>query len=162
MELDADGSFEVTISAQEHPGNWIRPDGDSRNNFLPVRRIVGDWNDDLGHVSIEAVGPQITDDPERRAAESIMDAADYPKYPVEVYTIGLYDLYIKRADGKKNTAATMPGADVAASLIGSRSTTYVPGVYEIAPGEALIVEWKVPDSSYWSFQLGDMWSRPLD
>ncbi|MGX4688083.1 DUF1214 domain-containing protein [Streptomyces sp. JNUCC 63] len=163
FELGADGSFEVMISAQEHPGNWIRLDGDSPANFLLVRRIMGDWNDDLGDLSIEAVGPHIEDDdPEQRAAESIVDAASYLKYLVQVFTIGLYDLYIQRADGKKNAAASMPGADVATSLIGSRSTTYVPGVYEIAPDEALIVEWEVPDSSYWSFQLGDVWSRPLD
>jgi hypothetical protein len=56
----------------------------------------------------------------------------------------------------------MPGADVAKSLVGSQSTTYVPGVYEMEADEAIIIEWTPPDSDYWSVQLGDVWSRPLD
>jgi hypothetical protein len=56
----------------------------------------------------------------------------------------------------------MPGAEVKDSLIGSRSTVYVPAVFRLEPDQAILIEWDVPVSAYWSFQLGDVWSRPLD
>lgn len=46
-------------------------------------------------------------------------------------------------------------------MLGSPSTTYGLGAFELEPGEALLVEWKVPDTTYWSFQLQDVWSNPM-
>jgi hypothetical protein len=162
FEFDADGTADITFSAQEHPGNWIRLDGDSSFNWLVMRRILGDWEDDLGDfefVSATPAPPVL--DPTAEAAESITAAAHLVRYLVSAFTIGLHQLYIGRA-GDKNAWATMPGAEVKDSLIGSRSTVYVPAVFQIGADEAVVVEWDVPESAYWSFQVGDIWSRPLD
>jgi hypothetical protein len=47
-------------------------------------------------------------------------------------------------------------------LLGSSSSVYGLGVYKIEPDEALLIEWQPPNSAYWSFQTGDVWSRSLD
>lgn len=163
FELGQDDSFEIVISATEHPGNWIRISPDSTYNFLLIRAIMGDWNDELPTMTLEALGPPPPAlDPDRVAADSLDSATALFNYLVDVYMIGLYDIYMMRAGGNKNQWVTMPGAEVATSLIGSQSTTYVPGVYEIETDEALIIEWPVPESDYWSVELGDVWSGPLD
>lgn len=158
----ADGTIELVFSAQEHPGNWIRLDGGSSFNWLVMRRIMGDWTDDLGDFEfIEATPAPPVTDPIAEAAESIVAAAHLAGFLVTAFTIGLHQVYQARADGP-NTWATMPGTEVKDSLIGSRSVVYVPAVFKLAAGEAAVVEWDVPDSAYWSFQLADVWSRPLD
>ncbi len=157
-----DGTIDLVFSAQEHPGNWIRLDSDSAFNWLVMRRILGNWTDDLGDFEFTSAtpAPEITD-PTAEAAESIAAAAHLVRYLVNAFTIGLHTLYAARAGGV-NTWATMPGAEVKDSLIGSRSTVYVPAAFRIEPDEALLIEWDVPVSAYWSFQVGDVWSRPLD
>jgi hypothetical protein len=42
--------FEIILSAQKQPGNWVPLDGDSKFNFLMIRRALGDWYDDPGEV----------------------------------------------------------------------------------------------------------------
>lgn len=165
FDIGADGTFDVVLSATKQPGDWIELSAESDRNFLLMRRILGDWNDDLGEMHIEVVEepeglePMADGDP---IASAIASAADFMKYLTRVFTVGLYDIYMDRAGGKKNAWAAMPGADVATSLIGSRSTTYCPAVFEIKADEAVIVEWDAPDSAYWSFQVGGVWSQPLD
>jgi hypothetical protein len=127
-----------------------------------MRRILGDWEDDLGDFEFVHATPALpVEDPTAEAAESITAAAHLVRYLVSAFTIGLHQLYIGRAGGR-NAWATMPGAEVKDSLIGSRSTVYVPAVFQIGADEAVVVEWNVPASAYWSFQVGDIWSRPLD
>ena len=157
-----DGTIELVFSAEEHPGNWIRLAGDSPFNWLVMRRIMADWTDDLGDFEFTSATPALpVDDPVVEAAESIAAAAHLVRYLVTVFTIGLHSLYAARAGGL-NAWATMPGAEVKDSLIGSRSTVYVPAAFRIEPDEAIVITWDVPQSAYWSFQLGDVWSRPLD
>lgn len=165
FDIGEDGTFEVVLGASEKPGDWIKLDAGSEANFLLIRRIVGDWNDDLGEIHIEVL--DAPDDPEPMGegdpiAVALDSAAHFMIYLTDVFTVGLYNLYVTRAENKKNAWAAMPGAEVATSLIGSRSTTYCPAVFEIRPDEALVLEWDVPTSAYWGFQVGDVWSRPLD
>jgi hypothetical protein len=165
FQLGDGGSFEVVISATEHDGNWIRLDPDSDYNFILIRRIVGDWHDDLGTLSLTDVSPSMDCtagpqwDEDMQAA--ISSGTRFLTYLVRDYIVGLYDLYIERAGGRKNSWATMPGKDFSTWLIGSPSVTYVPGIYDLSHDEAVIVEWDPPASAYWSIQLGDVWSRPL-
>jgi hypothetical protein len=163
FQLGPDGSFEIVVSAERHPGNWIAIAAESNCNFVLVRAIMGDWNDELPSLSIQADGPPPTpEDPDTAACEAVVAATHFFTYLVEVYMVGLYDIYLDRAGGQKNDWAKMPGTEVTTALIGSRTTTYVPGVYQLAADEAIIIEWTPPDSDYWSAQVGDVWSRPLD
>lgn len=166
FELGPDGSFEVTVSAEERSGNHIRLHTKSDLNFILIRRIMGDWNDDLGTLTIDEIDTALDC---REAPQwdvdmvSAIDAgAAFVTYLVRTYVVGLYEIYRSRAGGEKNAWAAMPGQDVATWLIGSPSVTYAPAVFEINREEALIIEWVPPDSAYWSVQIGDVWSRPLD
>ena len=45
LEVDADGNFEVVLSADEHDGNWMRIDGD--HPTLTVRHFFYDWDTEM-------------------------------------------------------------------------------------------------------------------
>ncbi|MET0545032.1 MAG: DUF1214 domain-containing protein [Caulobacterales bacterium] len=161
---NADGTFDVIISATKSGGNWIPLDPSSNYNFIFIRRAVSDWNDERGELHIELIdGPLDYDDrDEARLAERLSAAADFLTYLVVKWNVGIYDLYLSKNDGVKNTLAVVPGSAIAKEFMGSPATIYTWGIYEIADDEALIIESDVPDAGYWSYQLMNVWCRPFD
>jgi hypothetical protein len=163
FELGPDGEFELILSATEHEGNWVRLDGDSDYNFLQSRRILRDISDNPGSMQIERLDDAPIDAPLDPAAMArrFEHATHLLEFLIRDYAIGLYDMYIKGA-GAKNKLWIVGGKDIS-DILGSPSTTYGLGVYDIEPDQAIIVEWEPPaQSAYWSWQLGDVWSRSLD
>ncbi|MCY4426750.1 MAG: DUF1214 domain-containing protein [Halieaceae bacterium] len=162
FEVNADGSFEIIMSAEEHPGNWIALDGESEFNFVIVRRWFGEWSDDVGSMDIEMLEPLngYSEFDEGALAMRLNMAAHFVTFLVEEWSIGLHDLYIKNAGGT-NKLWYMGGEELV-DLLGSPSTSYGLGVFDCAEDEALIIESGLPESAYWSYQLGDVWSKSLD
>jgi hypothetical protein len=158
-----DGRFELVISAQEQPGGWIRLDGRSSLNFVVVRQIFRSIGDAPGDLVVERVGTTATvpETSEDAIAERLSGAAELLRYFVREFVVGLYDVYLKLA-GEANRIALVVGQDIASNLIGSPSTTYGLGTYDLEPHEALLIELAPSRSTYWSVQLGDVWSHALD
>jgi Protein of unknown function (DUF1214) len=155
----SDGSFALSAG----PGDEdIHLDGQGLN-FILVRRILTDVSGNPGELLVGRLGghaPAPETNPDAMA-DRLEHAAHMLRFIVGEWCVGLYDLYINAAGGK-NRLAHIPGQELAANIAGSPSTTYGLGIYELEPDEALIVEWDPPDSAYWSFQLGDVWSNALD
>ena len=161
VELASDGgAFDLT--AAPSPDAELRL-GDGGLNYVLIRRILGDISDDAGEIVIERVGgpeplPETND---TVIAERLDAAAHFLRFLVREWAVGLYDMYIGAAGGK-NRLAHIAGKDLAANIAGSPSTTYGLCVWELAPDEALVLEWDVPDSLYWGMQIADVWSNALD
>lgn len=160
-------NFEFTVSAAKHEGNWIQLDGESRYQFILVRRTLADWHDDPGELYIEMLDQPTDSDheadefDEQSMVERIDRAADFARYIVEQWNIGLYDMYLAARDGDKNAMGLLPG--VVTSEVGNPVSNYAMGIFELEDDEALIVELdEIPDSAYWSLQLGNVWSRSLE
>ncbi|MCY4426814.1 MAG: DUF1214 domain-containing protein [Halieaceae bacterium] len=162
FEYNDDGTFELLLSASEQKGNWIKLDGGSDFNFILIRRWFGDTGDDMGEMNIEMLEPleNYSEFSEAALARRLDMASYFITFLVEDWTIGLADLYSKNAGGK-NKFWYVRGAELV-DLLGSASPSYGLGVFELARDEALIIESDVPDSAYWSYQLGDIWSKSLD
>lgn len=163
FDVGADGSFEAIISGQPEAGNHIAIDPNSPYNFIWLRRILGDWADDVGSFHIELIG-----EPERVDAEPIddfatrLDRAGYlASYLLKNWSVGLYGWYESLAGGF-NKAAFLEGARLSDRDVGSLAAYYAGFLYKIAPDEALIIEGEVPQGVYWGVQLGDVWSTSLD
>src|SRR5262245_44269455 len=138
---DGDGSFDLVISADEQPGNWIRLNPGSLN-FVIVRRILAAITDDMGEMRLERIGgrePAPETDPDS-VAERLNLAAGLLRFFVREWCVALYDTYIKAARGK-NRFALIEGEALASDVLGSPSTVYGLSVYELEPDEALLVEW---------------------
>ena len=166
FEIKPDGSFEIIISATRHEGNWIALDPDSRYQFLLFRRFMNDWNDKKPEMAIERIS-EIPDDfydadefDEVAMAARIDMATAYLKYLIRDFNLNLYEWYLGNAKGW-NSMTFLPGTIT--STVGSPSSNYAMTMFDLEEDEALIIEMdKVPDGVYWSFQLGDVWSRSLN
>jgi len=178
FDIAPDGSFEFIVSAREHPGNWIRLDPESRYQFLLFRRFMNDWNDARPEMRLERISP-IPDDfydaeefDEAAMAARIDMARAFLRYLIRDFNMNLYEWYLGNAsqgddrpvEGSErgfNRLAFLPGTIT--STVGSPSSNYAMAIYDLAEDEALIVELdQLPDGAYWSFQLGDVWSRSLN
>ena len=160
---DADGNFEVTFSAERgNAEHWIPLAPDSERNYVLLRRFFGDWYGDMGELEVTLQGDAEPHDfaDEAAVARRIEAATSYLGYMVRRYTIQLYDFYRDSAGGMNLVDYT--AGETVTDIAGNPSTTYGWGVLQVPPGQAVIVEQELPDSAYWSFQIGDVWSRPLD
>lgn len=161
---DADGNFAVILSADPHDGDWLPLDPGSDYNFLFIRRFFDDSYGDRGALDIELLdGPIDNRDLDEAAmARRILRAADSLSFLVEKWNIGIYDLYLARNRGKKNSLAVVPGGEIASDSAGSPKTTYTWGIFDIQDDEALIIEFEVPKAAFWSVQIQDVWTRPIN
>lgn len=160
-----DGSFEITCSAERGAAeHWIPLDPGSERNYILVRRFFDDWFVDMGEleITVDGEGPPgpFTFTDEVALARRIEAATSYLRYLVLRFTIGLYDFY-RDAAGRVNRIDYSAGESIL-DIAGSPTTYYGWGVIEVGPDDAVIVEQELPDSAYWSFQLGDVWSRPIE
>jgi len=160
---DTQGRFEITCSAERGDAeHWMPLDPESSHNFVLIRRWLDDWCADTGVLEVELQGgaePFGFDD-ESALARRIEAGASYLRYLVERYSIGLYDHYLRSAGGP-NRIDYIEGETIP-EIAGNPVTYYGWGVLRIGPDDAVIVEQEMPESAYWSFQLGDVWSRPVD
>jgi Protein of unknown function (DUF1214) len=166
FDINDDGSFEVILSASEEKGNWIKLDPDVDYQFMLVRRALVDWQADPGNLRVERISeiPENYYDydefDEDAMANRIRRATGFVKYLVNNFNIALYDTYLANA-GETNRLTLLPGTTT--SEIGNPVSNYAMAIFDLDPDEALIMHMdKAPDGAYWSFQLGDVWSRALD
>jgi len=166
FHIEPDGSFEITLSADKHQGNWMALSRDCPYHFILFRRFMGDWNQDPGKLTLERVSELPLDHydadefDEAAIADRIDRATDFLRYLIRDFNLGLYDSYV-RVGGGLNNMAFLPGTIT--SQVGSPTSNYAMAVFDLADDEALVVELdRVPDGAYWSFQAGDVWSRSLN
>ena len=186
FEIGPDGAYEIQVSATEKPGNWMKLDPTSGYNFLLFRRATGDWNQEPASLHIERVSPlpnnHYDDDEfdEVTMADRLDRATAFLRYCVRDFAMNLYEWYRGNAatdeDGGEtrtrvgaeddsdrgfNRLSFLPGTIT--STVGSPTSNYAMAIFNLAEDEALIVELdEVPDGVYWSYQLGDVWSRSLN
>lgn len=166
MEVAADGSYEITIGGPKRKGNWIALDETSNCNFVFIRRLLTKYgNEDVGSYRIERltpVGPEYYEREEfdeAAMAERIHRAEMLMRINIVAWTIGIYDFAMAGTHGHVNTMHLAPGLVYEGA---SQLSRYAQGVFSIHDDEALIVELeRTPDSLYWGFMLGDVWSRCL-
>ncbi len=160
----ADGRFEVILSATPRDGHWLALDEQSRCNFVFIRRFHDDWYVDRGELDIELLdGPVDNGDTDAAAmAGRIRRAADLMTFLVKVWNIDIYDLYLRKNDGRKNRLAVVPGSEIAADAAGSPNTIYSWGVFDIQEDEALLIECDAPRAGFWSYQIQNVWTKPIN
>ena len=167
FKIEPDGTFEVILSPEKHAGNWIRVDPTVGYQFILIRRALPNWDGDPGELSLERIS-ELPDDhydadefDEAAMATRIRRAALFLRYLTHDFNINLYDWYGKNSNTQKNNLTLLPGT--VTSEVGSPTSQYAMAVFELNDDEALLIEMdRKPDGAYWSFQLGDVWSRSLD
>ena len=157
LTVNADGSFEVILSKQQKPSNWLKlADG---YGTLVVRQTYSDKKRQThaelklerleGHVQPPPLTAEAMDQGLASAASLIHACAMiFPNW----------------AKGFKKHANQLPQFDPALSRMfgGDPNITYYHSYWELAADEALIIETTPPECDYWNFQLNNYWMESLD
>jgi hypothetical protein len=160
-ELDvADGTLEIVVGPDEHPGNWLPTD--PRARILTIRQYQYEWEHDrVASFSIERLDTRGVPAPEPTpadVAEAINRAARWVERSLHYWA-----RHSTRDGGAPpneiGPPATPPG--------GAPHIAYAAGQWSLGPDESLLVTTDLPDADYWCwvahsqpwFDSGDFASR---
>ena len=155
MEVDSDGSFVITVDADE-PGdrpNHVRS-GPTAHEFY-IRDVMLDWGrDDPNHLEIVRLG-----DPPAAPARTFDEQAELTVRFMEHYA----DFTGKMSHGTmKRPANEFALAWSADHTGGLRNQVYVGGRYDIADDEAFVVDVSDGGAEYFTVPIATMWGTTLD
>lgn len=158
IECDENGQFELILSPDPHPGNWIKT---SPNTFrVTFRQFFGDWeNERPMQAVIEREGdnqPPSTLTPER-LRQGLLAAADWLEFSSR-YWAEKMDLWKER-----------PGEFISFRELEKRKIDATPGgvplicYWHAQPDEAVIISVTPPKPlAYWNLEFGSYWFETMD
>ena len=151
LKVDADGYFEIVLSADERAGNWMRIEGE--HPTLTVRHFFYDWNTEVpSSLHIERLGGPV---------EAKHHAVD-PDHAVTRQLVALGDFvhdnlqFFLQFGGAAPANGFLPPIDRTAMGAAAENKPVI-GRWELSDDEALILEIEPPQGVYWSFSLGNPW-----
>jgi len=159
LEVEPDGTFEVSVSPDPRPGNWLRSDAISTG--LLVRQFFATPDD---------VEPMVL------TLENLT-AGDEPPAPLALDTVvaalqraaGLFAFMVPMMQGElldKGNALNSFVTDIGAPTSNSGGVpggNAVTARWSLEPGEALVVRVRPPEPcAYWDVQVGNGWYESFD
>lgn len=158
MHIEPDGSFEVIISQREHPGNWLRSEPDTRS--LALRQTFLDKRHQQ-HADLHI--ERLDDDGSPPA----------PLTPEEVYLSLIYaGFYVKGVaeigarwatrQAQWPNVFTDEAEDEMTNKFKDPQIKWHQAYFDLADGEALVVEFTPPECEYWMIALHNHWMETLD
>jgi hypothetical protein len=157
MEIAPDGRFEIHVSQERKPGNWLPMSADTR--MIAVRQTRLDHaNEKLATMRIERV-----DGPNRprhldpvRLDRGLQGAARF--------VMGCARLFEGWAEEWMEHPNELPRFDPAKAKAagGDPNIAYYHSYWRLGPDEALVIEATPPECDYWNFQVSNHWLESLD
>ena len=158
LEMDADGHFEILLSCEEKPGNWLRMSPDTA--MLIVRQTFLDREKETpADLVIERIGGNGKPSP---LTPEFLDAGLGQSAGL---VLACSNLFSGWAQGfKTNHNNELPKFDDSVSMGagGDPNICYYHSYWELGPEEALVIESEVPECESWNFQLDNHWMESLD
>jgi hypothetical protein len=157
LEIQPDGSFEIILSCDERPGNWLPMEPDTSS--LIVRQTFQDRaTETIAGLQLQRSGSH--GPPRPISAASI----DRGLAAASAYVAGTATLFSDWSEGFAKHPNQLPKFDpaVARAAHGDPNICYFHGYWELGPDEALLIEVTPPECEYWNFQLNNHWMESLD
>jgi hypothetical protein len=157
LVVSSDGTFEIAVSRERQPGNWLPLGADS--TMLIVRETFLDrLNETPATVTIERVaGPA---SPEPLTAERV-DRGLAAAAAFVAGTARTFADWAKLFQSQPNTLATVDQS-LFRKAGGDPNIFYLHGYWAIAADEALVIDTPVPECEVWNFQINNHWMESLD
>jgi len=151
LDADADGNFEVVLSAEEHDGNWMRIEGP--HPTLTVRHFFYDWDTETpSSLRIERIGEPVQRTPSAVDRDGVVSR--------QLVALGDFvhdnlDFFLRFGEAAPPNGF-LPPIDRTAMGAAAENKPVI-GRWELGPDEALVLEVEPPQGVYWSFSLGNPW-----
>jgi hypothetical protein len=160
LQTEWDGSFVITLSQKEAPGNWIKLMPGL--NHITVRQFFGHWDTEepmrlaIERVGLESPPPVLTP---QKVVAGLSDAATWLIDDITRW-VEWVDYY---AGFPNQWVANIPpwrgdGGVGVGQLSGAVNFCY----WKVRSDEALIVRVKPPRCSYWNVQMHNYWMNSVD
>jgi len=159
MQFAADGSFELILSQQRHPGNWLRLTPDT-TQFLVRQYLPRRHEQTPAQLSIECINtgrmrpPPL--DPARFDSKLRMAAA---------FVENTAQLFADWAQSYQPAVNTLPFADQALcqSVGGDPNILYYHGFWKLSTDQALVIHIPyLPECDFWNVVIQNYWMESLD
>lgn len=157
LESDADGNFEVIVSAKPHPGNWLKIT--PRDYRITIRQFFADWeNEQPMRARVDLVGE--AQPPRTPTTEDVMNGlkatGDWIENTIRYWQDAM-DLWRTtpnqfidwRKQAGEGINAT-PGGDVAIAH------------WKVPEGQALILRTRPPKCQFWNIEFNNPWWETMD
>ena len=155
--LGSDGTFELAVSRERRPGNWLPLAADS--TLLIVRETFLDRSHETpASVSIERVGGPLAPTPlaAQRLDQGLQSAAAFVAGTARTFAD-----WAQSFQAHPNTLATVDQSPFRRAG-GDPNIFYLHGYWVVADDEALVIETPVPECALWNFQINNYWMESLD
>lgn len=157
MAFAPDGTFEVVVSREPRPGNWLPLEPDS--SLLTVRQTFTDRTREIAAtVHIEQIGGPTAPKPLtlKRASSALRRALGYLNHVVVRHAdkVAWFQSHPNTLHLQEQTPFREEGGDP--------RTQYMHGYWTLGPDEMLVLNTPVPACDAWNFQLNNYWMESLD
>jgi hypothetical protein len=158
IELAPNGDFEMILSADEQPGNWMKLADDATQ--LVVRHFFYDWDTEVAStLSIEQLSGEPATakmsepaDPQAAMARQLVALGDFVEANLDFF------LQFARPENPNTFNPPFDGTAMGAAA----ENRPVIGSFQLGPDEALVVEVEPPQGLYWSYSIGNPWWETID
>lgn len=157
IEMDEDGNFELIVSPDEHPGNWIKSTpGAWRVTF---RQFFADWENEEPMLARIDQLDEIEHDPVLSPETLIKGLANTADW------VGVSTHYWANMIDKWKTR---PNTFLSYRQLDDNEIDATPGgeplicYWEVPEDEVLLVRFTPPDCDYWAVEFGNYWWETMD
>ena len=157
LSLDSGGHFEITLSQQPQPGNWL-PMGPGTNSLNVRQTLLRRAEQQQAPLQLQRLGeskPPRPLDPARFSGA--LDRAGQ----VLVGTVSQFLAWTASFQEHRHEIRPLDPRFLAVAQ-GDPNTSYNYTYWELAEGEAFVIDLDPPACEYWNLQIGNHWPESLD
>lgn len=155
LVLDDDRRFVIEVDSNPADGrpNHIRSAPEAKEFY--IRDVIMDWSlDEANELTVERLGPAPTSAP-ATLDEQATQAAEY----VEKFAQQSFGWSNRRRQAPANAIAGGWTRDTEGAL---RNQVYVPGWFDLAPDEALVMHLSLGGAEYFTVPITNLWGTTMD
>jgi len=156
LALEPVGSFEIALSRERQPGNWLSLHPDATQ--VLIRQYLWDWEREVPaefrifQQQSEGLAPEPLEPV--RVARLLDEAGHWVHATAQVWADWVTAIRRAHVPGRLAPARRFVG--------GADDILYGNDAWRLAGDEALVVTLEPPDARYWHVQLVDLWFGSLD
>ena len=157
MKIESDGTFEILVSCDPQPGNWLPMKPETTQ--LIVRMTFADReNEEPASLRIECLDTKEDNVLDPRTLESKLESAAH-------FVQNTANIFIDWMERYSKHINELPSDDqqTCQDAGGDASIHYFQSYWKLADDEALVIRpERIPKCAAWNFQLSNFWMESLD
>jgi hypothetical protein len=157
MHIEEDGSFEIVLSCDKKPGNWL-PMKPETGTLIVRQTFLDREHEEIAQIAIERIGA--SKEPSILTPKQL----DYGLTATSTLVVAAAGIFTHWAEGFMEHVNELPEFDneLSSSFGGDPNIVYYHSYWKIEPDEALVIEVTPPECELWNFQLNNHWMESLD